>query len=274
MQTDLSKEDQKYLFDIILQKSAIVLDESKEYLIYNRLSPLLRDLKFNSLTELVRTLRMGSNKMLLPIVIDALTTNETLFFRDLKPFELLKNKIIPEVIEKNKNTKTINIWSAACSSGQEAYSIAMTIRENFPQLLNWNINILGTDISNEILTRASNGVYTQNEVNRGLPIKLLVKYFLNEQGKWVIKNDLRCMVNFRYLNFVDPWPNIPLMDIIFIRNVLIYFNANIKTNILTRMSKQLNHNGVLFLGASESTIGLEVPLKSSFVDSTQFFTTS
>ena len=270
---ELSKDDQKFLFDIVLQKSAIVLDESKDYLVCNRLSPLLKTYQLPSLSELIRQVKVLHNEKLLVEIIDALTTNETLFFRDLKPFDILKTNIIPALIEKNKASKAIRIWSAACSTGQEAFSIAMTIRENFPQLSSWNISIVGTDICHEVLARATAGVYSQAEVNRGLPIKMLVKYFINDQGRWAVKDDLKKMVKFEYLNFVDKWPPMMAMDIIFIRNVLIYFNPQVKTTILTKMSKQLNKDGYLFLGSSESLIGLEVPFKGEINDNIRYFTT-
>jgi chemotaxis protein methyltransferase CheR len=225
------------------------------------------------LSELIRQIKVLHNEKLLIEIIDALTTNETLFFRDLKPFDILKTSIIPTLIERNKASKAIRIWSAACSTGQEAFSIAMTIRENFPQLNSWNISIIGTDICHEVLTRATEGVYSQAEVNRGLPIKMLVKYFTNDQGRWVVKDDLKKMVKFEYLNFVDKWPPMMAMDIIFIRNVLIYFSHQVKTTILTKMSKQLNKGGYLFLGSSESLIGLDVPFKGEINDNIRYFTT-
>lgn len=269
---ELNKIDQQFLFELVLKKSAIVLDESKGYLIYNRLSSLLQEYQLHSLPELIQYIKVTQNLMIQAQVIDALTTNETLFFRDLKPFELLKKKIIPELIEKNQASKTIQIWSAACSTGQEAYSIAMTIRENFPQLNHWNISILATDICQNVINRGAAGVYTQAEINRGLPIKMLVKYFTNNQGKWIIKEELKKMVTFKNMNFVETWPVIPHMDIIFLRNVLIYFNASMKTDILTKMSKQLSKNGSLILGASESMIGLGVPLSGKIYDDTRYFT--
>ena len=268
---ELNKIDQQFLFELVLKKSGIVLDKSKWYLIHDRLSSLLEEYQLCSLPELIQFIKETQDLRIQAQLISALTTNETLFFRDLKPFELLKNKLIPELIEKNQETKTIQIWSAACSTGQEAYSIAMTIRENFPQLNHWNIPILATDICQKVLTRGVAGVYTQAEINRGLPVKMLVKYFTNNQDKWEIKEELKRMVTFKFMNFVEAWPAIPRMDIIFLRNVLIYFNPAMKKEVLSKMRKQLNKNGSLILGASESIIGLEVPLCSKIYDDIRYF---
>lgn len=268
---ELSQEELSFLFKFIHEKSAIVLDETKDYLIYNRLTPLLKQNEINSLNDLVKEIKSNKNARIINEVIDALTTNETLFFRDLKPFEVLRASLLPKILEENKASKSLRIWSAACSTGQEPYSLAMMLLENFPQLKDWKVEIFASDISKESLEKAKEGIYSQIEVNRGLPIKMLVKYFSNEQGRWKVKPELRKMVNFQELNFIEAWPHMSKFDFIFVRNVLIYFGLETKKTILDRMANLLSHKGYLFLGASESLIRLEVPFKTVILDNTRCF---
>ncbi|PCJ62594.1 MAG: chemotaxis protein CheR [Planctomycetota bacterium] len=267
---NLSKEELQFLFDLIFKKSAIVLNERKDYLIYNRLTPLLKLNNISTLSDLTDELKRD-NQDLASQVVDALTTNETLFFRDLRPFDMLKDHIIPSILENNIKTKNINIWSSACSTGQEPYSIKMMLLENFPQLSDWKINIFATDISDIVLDQAREGVYSQAEVNRGLPIKMLVKYFENKDGKWFVKDLLKENINFKNLNFVDKWPEIPPMDIILVRNVLIYFNRERKQDILKRLCNQLSNNGKIILGSSETIIGLDIPLECEIFEKSCFY---
>lgn len=262
----------KYVSDLIRQEAAIVLEPGKEYLVESRLSPVARRAGFASLEAFVadmqRDLRGGPH---LRDVVDALTTNETLWFRDHHPFEALRTVVLPKLIESRASTRRLNIWSAASSTGQEAYSIAMMLREHFPQLASWNVSILGTDLSAAALEQARSGSYSQLEVNRGLPAVFLVKYFKKEEGRWNLKEDLRRMCEFRSLNLAQPWPMLPPMDLIFIRNVLIYFDLQTKTNILRRMRGCLLPHGLLFLGTAETTINLDTEWKPTKVGNTVAF---
>jgi chemotaxis protein methyltransferase CheR len=190
-------------------------------------------------------------------VIEALATYETTFFRDVYPFEALKDFIIPELIERRKGDRSINIWSAACSSGQEPYSIAMLIREHFPMLASWNMRLIASDFSSKILARARNGRYNQLEVNRGLGETLRNKYFEQLNNEWLLKEDIGRMVEFHQLNLIQSWSSLPPMDIIFMRNVLIYFDTQTKKAILGKVRQLLRPDGYLFLGGGETTLNLD-----------------
>ncbi len=219
----IATTDFDYVRDLVRRRSAIVLEPGKEYLVESRLGSLAHSLGLTSAEELLAQRHRGSAELDEKIV-EAMTTNETSFFRDTKAFEAVKTVVLPDLIERRKQSRTINIWSAACSSGQEAYTLAMLIRESFPELATWTIRILGTDISKEILAKARTGSYSQIEINRGLPAKLMVKYFDHERTRWIIKPEIRAMVEFRHMNLIAPWSGIGQMDAIFLRNVLIYFD--------------------------------------------------
>lgn len=248
-----------YLSELVLRKSAIVLEPSKQYLVESRLLPIARAHGWSTLDELVVGLKKPGASPLVDEVIDAMTTNESSFFRDLHPFNALKSHILPELIAKRGKERELNIWSNACSSGQEVYSIAMLIRENFPELAGWKVSLTATDISKQILDKAQSGVFTQTEINRGLPMPLVIKNFKREGVHWRINEDIRKMVNFRPLNLIDPWPTtLPKMDVVFLRNVLIYFNVETKKQILDKIHRVMNSDGVLFLGGAETTMNLNV----------------
>jgi chemotaxis protein methyltransferase CheR len=253
----LSQADFKYVRDLVFQKSAIVLEDSKTYLVEARLQPIARRLGLASLSELVTQLRACSKNGLDWSVVEAMTTNETYFFRDVHPFEALKKFVLPELIKRRAAPRELNLWCAAASSGQEPYTILMLLLENFPSLAAWRINFLATDISKEMLDRCREGCYSQLEVNRGLPAPLLVKYFRKIGTEWQIKEDLRRMIHFSELNLAQPWPSMAQMDMIFMRNVLIYFNAETKKAIFARLRKILRHDGYLFLGGAETTMGID-----------------
>lgn len=247
-----------FVSTFIREKSAIVLEPSKAYLIESRLNPIARENGMASLEELVTALKRPGNRELSQKVVDAMTTNETSFFRDLHPFEALKTNIIPELIEKRSKERTINIWSNACSSGQEVYTIAMILRENFPQLAGWRVRLIATDLSTVILKKAQEGLFNQTEVNRGLPMPLLLKYFTKVGLQWQVREDLRKMVEFREVNLVEPWPpTLPTMDIVFLRNVLIYFSPETKSMILNKVHRIMRPDGSLFLGGAETTMNLD-----------------
>jgi chemotaxis protein methyltransferase CheR len=253
----VSMEAMNYVCDFVYKKSAIVLDTSKDYLIESRLSPIAREQGFGSVDELVVRLRAQRAGELHNKVVEAMTTNETTFFRDIHPFEALKNFILPNLMKDRAVSKKISIWSAASSTGQEPYSIAMLLLEHFPVLASWQVNIVGTDINQSVLEKARNGSYRQLEINRGLPAKLLTKYFDGNGLEWRIKDSVRSMVSFQELNLLDTWNFAEKFDIVFLRNVLIYFDMVTKKNILSRVRKVLQPDGCLFLGGAETTMNVD-----------------
>lgn len=253
-------QDFVFFRDLVEKHAGIALSEEKLYLIETRLKPVLSAHNLNSVDELLMQLRWKRDPKMIDDVIQSMTTNETFFFRDGAPFDALRMKVLPQLQRSRAATRTLNIWSAACSSGQEAYSIAMIIREYFPAMNDWQISILATDLSEEVVQKGRAGYYNQFEIDRGLP-KPLLKYFQQEGRRWRIKENIRNMVNFQTGNLVEPLPSTyPRMDIVFLRNVLIYFNADIKERILTQIEKTLKPDGLLFLGQSESISQLKVPL--------------
>ena len=253
----LPADDFSYLSQLMHERAAIVLEPGKEYLALSRLDPVAREMGVGSVAALVEVLRgEESSSALHDQVIDALTTNETTFFRDFNPFESMRSDVLPELIERKQRTRTLAIWSAGCSSGQEPYSIAMAIREYFPDLLTWQLSILGTDISSSVLDRARRGRYGQLEVNRGLPANLLVRHFTRAGMEWEIEEPIRRMVRFQRHNLVGTWPVMPPFDLVFMRNVMIYFDIETKRDVLGRMRGQLAPHGFLLLGASETTFNI------------------
>lgn len=252
----ISSNDFEYISKMVQDLSAIVLESGKEYLVESRLRPLAKKEGFETIEDLVKNLRNGPKNGLSTKVVDAMTTNETSFFRDIHPFETLKKHIIPDLIEKRKATRQLNIWSGASSSGQEPYTFAMILRENFPELRTWKINYMSSDISHEMLERCRKGIYSQLEINRGLPATLMVKYFERHGTEWQAKKELRDMIDFRYLNLCEKWPPLPRMDLVLIRNVLIYFDVEMKKKILKQIQDLLLPDGYMFLGAAETTMNL------------------
>lgn len=245
-----------YLRKIVRQHSAIVIDADKDYLAESRLGPVAEHEGFNSIEALIQSLERQTFGVLHRKVVDAMTNNETWFFRDYQPYDALKQQIIPELLTRNASTKKITFWSAACSSGQEPYSIAMSLRENFA-LPGWNYSIVATDLADHILQRAKVGSYSQMEVSRGLPTPLLTKYFVQDELQWKLKLEIRNMVDFRSMNLISSWPLMPIVDVIFLRNVLIYFDVDTKRAILEKARKVLHPKGYMFLGAAETTLNLD-----------------
>ncbi len=264
--------DQEFDFirALFQERSAIALESDKRYLVEARLAPLLRQLQLQSIGELVQQVRSAASNGLPGRIVDAMVTTETSFFRDHHPFEALRKKVLPELIERRGKDRRLNIWCAASSSGQEVYSLAMLVRESFPQLAGWDLLLLASDLSQEVLARAREGRYNQIEVNRGLPAPLLVKYFQQHGVTWQLQEDVRRMVDFREINLARPWPVLPRMDLVLLRNVMIYFDVDTKKNILNRMTRVLRPDGYLILGGSETTFNLNdsyrrIPdLKSGF----------
>ena len=253
----ISAIDFDYLRKLLAEHTAIVLDAGKEYIAESRLAHLVVQEGFDSVPELIRTLRTNSFDALHRKVVNAMTNNETWFFRDLVPFEALRKQILPAVIATRAEQRSLSIWCAACSSGQEPYSVAMLLRESFPELRAWNVRLLATDISSSVLERAKAGHYSQLEINRGLPANLLARYFAREGLDWVIADEIRRTVEFRPFNLAEPWKEYPACDIVLIRNVLIYFDVPTKKAILARIRKSLRPDGYLLLGGAETTLNLD-----------------
>ncbi len=250
----ISVENFDFIAEFIRSESLIVLEREKTYLVEARLGPLCRREEIPSIDDLCDRLRRDGTPELRSKVVDAMTTNETSFFRDLHPFEALRTTIIPELLEAQAISKKISIWCVSCSSGQEPYSIAMTLLGSMPNIKEWQVSILATDISAEVLEQSQKGNYSQLEINRGLPTKHLVKYFDKNGLRWVLKSEVRQMVNFKYLNLKDNIaPNVPgPFDIIFCRNVLIYFDVTTKQEIVRQLQGLLRADGHLFFGTAES----------------------
>jgi chemotaxis protein methyltransferase CheR len=267
----ISDADFHYIRDFLYKQAAIVLDEGKGYLVESRLQPLAKRHGFASFEAMVGQLRAQPQNGIHWDVVEAMTTNETYFFRDVHPFEALKNNVLPELIKKRETTRQLNIWCAAASSGQEVYSILMLLKENFPSLASWKINFVASDISKEMLDRCREGCYSQLEVNRGLAAPLLVKYFQKIGVQWQIKEELRRMVDWRQINLAQNWDVLAPLDIVFMRNVLIYFDLETKRNIFGRLSKLLKSDGYLFLGGAESPIGIDDHLKRVAVENTSYY---
>ncbi len=247
----------EYVRTLVEKRAAIVLETGKEYLVESRLAPLARTEGFKSVDELVEQLAKGLPGPLHTKIVEAMTTNETTFFRDVHPFEALRTTILPELIQARAATRRLNIWSAACSSGQEPVTICMIIKEHFPQLANWRISFLGTDLSSTMVERARAGRFSQLEVNRGLPAPLLLKYFTKVGMDWVVREDIRAMVDYQVMNLAAPWPVMPPMDLVLMRNVLIYFDAAMKRDIFGKVRRVLSPEGYLMLGSAETTMALD-----------------
>ncbi len=267
----ISDAEFHYIKDFIYQQAAIDLEPGKAYLVESRLQPIARREGFASLSDMIAKLRAQPANGLNWLVVEAMTTNETYFFRDIHPFELLKTKVLPELIKRRAAQRQINIWCAAASSGQEPYSIMMLLREHFPELSTWKINFTATDISNQMLNRCREGFYSQLEVSRGLPATLLVKYFEKISTEWKIRDDLRRAIDFRQLNLAQPWPALATMDIVFIRNVLIYFDVATKKPILARMRRLMSPDGYMFLGGAETTLNLDESFKRVQVNNSAYY---
>lgn len=254
----MNPQDFEYLKEFLKSRSGIVLSADKLYLVESRLTPVARDLGMSGIDELISTLQKTADESLKTRITDAMTTNESFFFRDQTPFDNLKDHVLPPMIaaRKAKGQNRIRIWSAACSSGQEPYTIAMMLLENKDKFGDMSFEIIATDLSTEIVDKAKEGAYSQFEVQRGLPIQLLVKYFSQTETAWQISEDIQKMVRFQTFNLLDSYGVLGKFDIIFCRNVLIYFDQDTKGAILGRMADISAPDASLFLGGAESVIGL------------------
>jgi chemotaxis protein methyltransferase CheR len=246
-----------YVCRLVRDRSGVVLEAGKEYLVDSRLTPVARQCALASVSELVGRLRAGPDEGLIAKVVEAMVTTETSFFRDLVPFETLRTVVLPELIKRRQIERQLSVWFAACSTGQEPYSFALLVREHFPEVLGWRLGLMATDLSAEVLGRARAGRYNQIEVNRGLPAALMVKYFRQHGAAWELCEDVRRMVEFRELNLLRPWPILPRPDLVFLRNVMIYFDVEVKKSILGRVARLLRPDGYLLLGGAETTLNLD-----------------
>ncbi|ACI94218.1 chemotaxis protein methyltransferase 1 [Afipia carboxidovorans OM5] len=244
-----------FLRKLLKDRSGLVLADDKQYLVESRLLPLARKVNLGGLSELVAELRRG-NESLVYDVVEAMTTNETFFFRDKIPFEHFKDSVIPELIKARAARKTLRIWCAAASTGQEPYSLAMILKDMSAALSGWRVEIVATDLSQEVLEKCKAGIYSQFEVQRGLPIQKLVSYFKQIGEMWQINPDIRAMVQFKEFNLLNDFASLGKFDVIFCRNVLIYFDQPTKAEVLTRMLRVNEPDGCLFLGAAETVVGL------------------
>jgi chemotaxis protein methyltransferase CheR len=251
----LTAQEFTFISTLVRRDAAIVLEPGKEYLVEARLMPLARQTGASTVSEFVLRAQQRPEPEIQRRIVDALTTNETSFFRDGEPFTAMTTMVMPELLSRRASTRHLRVWSAACSSGQEPYTLAMQLQDHLPG--GWAYEILGTDISSEMLQRAEAGLYTQLEVNRGLPAASLVRHFERVGATWRVSPQLRRNVSFRRLNLAAPLPPLPPFDVIFLRNVLIYFDVETKRSVLQRVSAALKPDGWLFLGSAETTIGID-----------------
>ncbi|OAF15619.1 chemotaxis protein CheR [Bradyrhizobium centrolobii] len=251
----MTPADYEYLRKFLKERSGLDLSADKQYLVESRLLPLARRASLSGIPDLVQKVRSGDGRLATDVV-EAMTTNETFFFRDKVPFDHLRDTILPGLIQARGARKSLRIWSAASSTGQEPYSIAMCLKEMGAAFAGWRIEIVATDLSQEVLEKSKAGVYSQFEVQRGLPIQLLVKYFTQSGDIWQLNADVRSMVQFRQLNLLQDFSHLGTFDVIFCRNVLIYFDQDTKAVIFERMAKGLEVDGTLLLGAAESVVGI------------------
>ncbi|NQU58783.1 MAG: protein-glutamate O-methyltransferase CheR [Rhodospirillales bacterium] len=253
--------DFEFLSTLIKQRSGLVLSEDKSYLLESRLMPVARKRGLKGLEELVLTLRTHKEEALIQDVTEAMTTNESFFFRDIKPFESFRDQVMPELLKNRADRKSFRIWCAAASSGQEPYSLAITLMEEAQKLAGWRTEIVATDISREILEKAKSGLYSQFEVQRGLPIQLLLKYFEKKDDMWQANSALRTMVQYKELNLLGDLQKMGKFDVVFCRNVLIYFDQETKSKVLEQISRMMPPDGVLFLGGAETVLGISDKFK-------------
>ena len=251
----MTPQDYEYLRKILKERSGLDLSADKQYLVESRLIPLARKAGLAGIPELVAKMKGGA-EALTSDVVEAMTTNETFFFRDKIPFEHLRDTILPALMQTRASRKLVRIWSAASSTGQEPYSIAMCLKEKAAQLAGWRFEIVATDLSQEVLEKSKAGIYSQFEVQRGLPIQLLVKYFAQTGELWQINADIRGMVQYRQLNLLQDFSSLGKFDVVFCRNVLIYFDQQTKTQIFERIARVTEPDGMLMLGAAESVVGI------------------
>jgi chemotaxis protein methyltransferase CheR len=248
--------DYDFIRKCLKERSGLVLSADKQYLVESRLLPVARKMGLASLAELVATLKDGKSGLLMTMVVEAMTTNETYFFRDKVPFDCFRSTVLPVLMAARRASRTIRIWCAAASTGQEPYSLAIALKEMAADVAGWRIDLIATDLSHEVLEKARQGIYSQFEVQRGLPIQLLIKYFGQIGEMWQIAPEIRAMVRFRQLNLLADFSHLGVFDLVFCRNVLIYFDQDTKTGLLDRLRPAVARDGYLVLGAAETVMGL------------------
>ena len=251
----MTPTDYEYLRKLLKDRSGLDLSADKQYLIESRLLPLSRKEGLAGISELVQKMKGGSTSLTTQVV-EAMTTNETFFFRDKVPFDHFRDAIMPEILKARAGRKSLRIWCAAGSTGQEPYSLAMCLKEMSAAISGWRIEILATDLSQEVIEKSRAGIYSQFEVQRGLPIQMLVKYFKQNGELWQVNPDIRAMIQHRQLNLLHDFTQLGTFDVIFCRNVLIYFDQDTKINIFNRLAKIIEPDGFLVLGAAETVVGL------------------
>jgi chemotaxis protein methyltransferase CheR len=251
----VTPSDYEYLRKFLRDNSGLDLSADKQYLIESRLLPLSRKYGLSGIGELVQKIKGGPADIMTQVV-EAMTTNETFFFRDKVPFDHFRSVIMPEMLRARASRRSIRIWCAAGSTGQEPYSLAMCLKEMSPAIAGWRIEILATDLSREVIEKSRSGLYSQFEVQRGLPIQMLVKYFTQTGELWQVKAEIRAMVQHRQLNLLHDFSELGVFDVIFCRNVLIYFDQDTKIGIFRRLAKANASDGFLALGAAETVVGL------------------
>ena len=246
----------EYLKQYLKSQSGLVLSNEKQYLVESRLLPVACRHGLAGLSELVQAMQRPGAMQIASDVVEAMTTNESFFFRDTTPFKHFRETMLPAMLKARADRRTIRIWCAAASTGQEPYSLAICLKEEAQKVGGFRVEILGTDLSGEVLDKARNGIYSQFEVQRGLPIQMLLKYFTQKGDLWQINPDIRAMVQWRKLNLLESFSTLGTFDILFCRNVLIYFDQPTKVDVLQRMAKQMPSDGYLVLGAAETVVGL------------------
>jgi chemotaxis protein methyltransferase CheR len=251
----MTPSDYEYLRKFLKDRSGLDLSSDKQYLVESRLLPLARKAGLPGIDELVAQIKGGSNAIAADVV-EAMTTNETFFFRDKLPFDHLRDAVVPDLLQARAGRRSLRIWCAASSTGQEPYSIAMCLKEMAAQLSGWRIEIIATDLAPSVLEKSRAGIYSQFEVQRGLPIQLLVKYFKQVGEMWQLNADIRAMTQFKQLNLLQDFSHLGTFDVIFCRNVLIYFDQDTKVNVFKRLAKAMEPDGFLALGAAETVVGL------------------
>jgi len=251
----VTPSEYEYLQKLLKERSGLVLSADKQYLVESRLIPLARRSGLGGIGDLVAKMRMGAEPLTVAVV-EAMTTNETFFFRDKVPFDHFRETILPSMLEARKNRRSIRIWCAASSTGQEPYSLAMILKEMGASMSGWRVEIVATDLSQEVLEKSKSGIFSQFEVQRGLPIQLLVKHFTQINETWQLSPEIRAMVQFKQLNLLHDFSHLGAFDVIFCRNVLIYFDQDTKVNVFNRLARVIEQDGFLVLGAAETVVGL------------------
>ncbi len=249
--------DFSYITALLKERSGLSLTEDKVYLLESRLQPIARANEFETITELIHVMRSGNDEKLIHEVTQVMTTNESMFFRDNKPFDLLRQVILPELKAKNPDKHHLRIWSAACSSGQEPYSVAICLQEEALNMRGYTYDIVATDLCEKVVEKAKEGIYTQFEVQRGMPIQMLLRFFTQAPGNhWQVNDVLRSMITYKLHNLLESYGGLGMFDIVFCRNVLIYFDEEMKRDVLDKMAGVMHSGAHLILGSAETVMGV------------------